>query len=92
MLETITKIIDAIKSCLEKTPPELASDIMDRGIVLAGGGALLNGLDTLISEQTGIPVFVAEDPLSSVVLGTSKIIDNIDKLKNIISKKKYTRR
>ena len=90
--ETITKIIDAIKSCLEKTPPELASDIMDRGIVLAGGGALLNGLDTLISEQTGIPVFVAEDPLSSVVLGTSKIIDNIDKLKNIISKKKYTRR
>ena len=90
--ETVLKLLEAIKSCLEKTPPELASDIMDRGIVLAGGGALLRGLDSLISENTGIPVFVAEDPLSSVVLGTSKIIDNIDKLKGVISKKRYTRR
>lgn len=86
------KIIDAIKSCLEKTPPELASDIMDRGIVLAGGGAMLRGLDLLISEETGIPVIVAEEPLSAVVLGTSKIIDNVDKLKGMISKRRYSRR
>ncbi len=92
LLETIMKIVEAIKSCLEKTPPELSSDIMDRGIVLAGGGALLRGLDLLISEQTGIPVFVAEDPLSAVVLGTSKVIEDIDKLKGIISKKRYSRR
>jgi len=92
LLETIMKIVEAIKSCLEKTPPELSSDIMDRGIVLAGGGALLRGLDLLISEQTGIPVFVADDPLSAVVLGTSKVIEDIDKLKGIISKKRYSRR
>lgn len=91
--ETVMKIIEAIKSCLEKTPPELSSDIMDRGIVLAGGGALLRGLDLLISEHTGIPVFVAEDPLSAVVLGTSKIIENIDKLKGVITtKKRHIRR
>ena len=92
LLETIMKIVEAIKSCLEKTPPELSSDIMDRGIVLAGGGALLRGLDLLISEQTGVPVFVADDPLSAVVLGTSKVIEDIDKLKGIISKKRYSRR
>lgn len=90
--EPVMKIIDAIKSCLEKTPPELASDIMDRGIVLAGGGAMLRGLDLLISEETGIPVIVAEEPLSAVVLGTSKIIDNVDKLKGMISKRRYSRR
>lgn len=92
LLETIMKIVEAIKSCLEKTPPELSSDIMDRGIVLAGGGALLRGLDLLISEQTGIPVFVAEDPLSAVVMGTSKVIEDIDKLKGMMTKKKYSRR
>ena len=90
--EPVMKIIDAIKSCLEKTPPELASDIMDRGIVLAGGGAMLRGLDLLISEETGIPVIVAEEPLSAVVLGTSKIIENVDKLKGMISKRRYSRR
>lgn len=90
--EPVMRIIDAIKSCLEKTPPELASDIMDRGIVLAGGGALLRGLDLLITEETGIPVIVAEEPLSAVVLGTSKIIDNVDKLKDMIPQKRYTRR
>ncbi len=90
--ETIKKIVEAVKACLEKTPPELASDVMDRGIVLAGGGALLKGLDRIIAEETGIPVFVAEDPLSAVVLGTSKMIENIDKLKGIITKKRYSRR
>jgi rod shape-determining protein MreB len=76
LAEPITVIIDGIKSVLERTPPELASDIVDRGIVLTGGGALLHGLPRLLSEETGIPIHLAADPLSCVVLGTGEILEN----------------
>lgn len=82
MEEPILAIVEAIKSVLEKTPPELAADIVDKGILLTGGGSLLNSLDRLISEETGIPVHVAEDPLSSVALGTGKALECLEKLKN----------
>ncbi|TAM87564.1 rod shape-determining protein [bacterium] len=70
--EPISSIVDAVKSVLEKTPPELAADIIDRGIILTGGGAMLRGLDTLLSEVTGIPAIIAEDPLSCVAMGTGQ--------------------
>lgn len=70
--EPIASIVEAVKSVLEKTPPELAADIIDRGIILTGGGALLRGLDTLLSEITGIPALIADDPLSCVVIGTGQ--------------------
>jgi rod shape-determining protein MreB len=70
--EPIVSIVEAVKAVLEKTPPELAADIIDRGIILTGGGALLRGLDTLLSEVTGIPALIADDPLSCVVIGTGQ--------------------
>ncbi|HBR04079.1 MAG TPA: rod shape-determining protein [Ruminiclostridium sp.] len=82
--EPINSVVDSIKFTLEKTPPELAADIMERGIMLAGGGALLKGLDKLISEETGIPVFIAEQPLDCVVLGTGKVLEEIDTLSNVL--------
>ncbi|MDD4493617.1 MAG: rod shape-determining protein, partial [Eubacteriales bacterium] len=86
---TVSAILDAIKQTLEKTPPELASDVMDKGIMLSGGGALLRGLDKLISRETGIPVYIAENPLDSVVMGAGKVLEEIDVLKKVllISKK-----
>jgi rod shape-determining protein MreB len=83
LAETVAAIVDAIKACLEKTPPELSSDIMDRGIVLAGGGGLLRNLDQLVSSQTGIPVMRAEDPLLAVVRGTGKALENIEILRRV---------
>lgn len=74
--EPITSIVDGIKSVLERTPPELASDIVDKGIVLTGGGSLLQGFSRLLAEETGIPIHLAEDPLSCVALGTGKILDD----------------
>jgi rod shape-determining protein MreB len=74
--EPIATVVDGIKSVLERTPPELASDIVDRGIVLTGGGSLLQGLPRLLSEETGIPIHLAQDPLSCVVLGTGAILEN----------------
>ncbi|MGI6421052.1 MAG: rod shape-determining protein [Syntrophomonadaceae bacterium] len=82
--ETVEQIVDGIKICLEKTPPELAADIMDRGIVMAGGGALLKGLDKLISSETKMPVYVCEDPLLAVARGTGKVLENIDILKKVL--------
>jgi rod shape-determining protein MreB len=70
--EPVQAIVEAVKSVLEKTPPELAADIIDRGVILTGGGALLRGLDALLGEVTGIPVIVADDPLSCVVIGTGQ--------------------
>jgi rod shape-determining protein MreB len=80
--ETVSQIIDAVKVTLEKSPPELASDIMDRGIVLTGGGALLRNLDRLMSAETGIPVIVAEQPLDCVAIGTGRALENIHMFKS----------
>ncbi|NJD03211.1 MAG: rod shape-determining protein, partial [Ruminiclostridium sp.] len=82
--EPINSIVDSIKYTLEKTPPELASDIMDRGIMLAGGGALLSGLDKLIKEETGMSVTVAENPLDCVAIGAGKVLDEIETLKRVL--------
>lgn len=81
--EPVISIIDAIKVCLERTPPELAADIMDRGIMMAGGGSLLKGLDGLVARETGMPVHVAEEPLSAVALGTGKALENIEILRKV---------
>jgi rod shape-determining protein MreB len=78
--EPVAAIIDAIKTTLEKTPPELASDIMDKGIMLAGGGAMLKGIDQLINKETHMPVHIAESPLDCVALGAGKALDTIDKI------------
>lgn len=78
--EPIAAIVDAIKNTLEKTPPELASDIMDKGIMLAGGGAMLRGLDKLIYDETHMPVHIAELPIDCVALGAGKALDTLDKL------------
>jgi rod shape-determining protein MreB len=72
-----------VRVALERTPPELSADIVDRGIVLTGGGSLLRNLDRLLREETGLPVSVAEDPLSSVVLGTGKMLSDFDLLRKI---------
>lgn len=79
----LASIVEAIKQTLERTPPELAADIVDNGIVLTGGGALLGGLDTLINDATGLPVSVAEDPLTCVVLGSGRALDELDLLKEV---------
>jgi rod shape-determining protein MreB len=84
MNECLNAIVDAIKYTLEKTPPELASDIMNRGIYLTGGGALIYGLDKLISEQTGMPVKIADNPVDCVVLGAGKTVENIDVLRQVL--------
>ena len=84
MKESLTKIIESVKQTLEKTPPELASDIMEKGIVLAGGGALIQNLDKVLSQRTGMPVYVAEDPLDCVVKGTEKTIEDLEKLKSVL--------
>ncbi len=81
--EPVIVILNAIKIALENTPPELASDIVDRGIVLAGGGALLRGLDVLLKEETGLPVVVADDPISAVVYGVGKVLDDLDILRRV---------
>lgn len=84
MKESIGKIIDIIKLTLEKTPPELASDIVEKGIILAGGGALIKNIDKLISVETGMPVYVAEEPLDCVVRGTGKTLEDLENLKTVL--------
>ncbi|MFO8059170.1 MAG: rod shape-determining protein [Bacillota bacterium] len=82
--EPVSNILDAIRVTLERTPPELASDIMDRGIVLTGGGAMLLGFEQLVSNETGMPVYLSEEPLLCVVRGTGKVLDELDVLKRIL--------
>ena len=82
--EPIYKIVDAVKGTLQKTPPELAADVMDHGIMMTGGGALLTNLDKLLSHETGMPVLIAEDPLSCVGEGTGKSLENIELLKRVV--------
>ena len=79
--EPIQSIVDVVKFALEHTPPELASDIVDKGIMLAGGGSLIRGLDTLLREETGLPVVIADEPLTAVVTGTGMMLENIDLLR-----------
>lgn len=84
LLETIASIIDAVRGVLENTPPELSSDLVDRGIVMAGGGSLLRGLDHLIAQETGLPVRVAEDPLFCVVNGAGKVLEELSFFKDAL--------
>jgi len=82
--EPVSAIVEAVKNTLDKTPPELASDIMDRGVVLTGGGGLLRGLDERLKHETGIPIHLAENPLESVVLGSGKCLEEFDTLKKVL--------
>jgi len=82
--EQIEAIVQTVKTVLEQTPPELAADIVDSGIVLTGGGALLKNLDKLLSKESGLPITITEDPLSTVALGAGKAIDNIEILKQVM--------
>ncbi|MCL6449952.1 MAG: rod shape-determining protein [Acetobacteraceae bacterium] len=83
--EPITQVVDLLRSVLERTPPELAADILDKGLVLSGGGALLDGLDKLITRETSVPCHLADDPLSCVALGTGRALENLERLKDILS-------
>ena len=83
MSVSIMKIVDLVKLTLEKTPPELSSDIMEKGIILSGGGALIQNIDKLLMDHTGMPVYIAEEPLNCVVRGAGKTLADIDKLKNV---------
>ena len=83
LVESINQIVEAVRLALERTPPELASDIVDKGIVLAGGGALLRNLDILLREETGLPVTLADDPLTAVVMGAGKALDELSLLKEV---------
>jgi rod shape-determining protein MreB len=85
MAEPLSVIVEAVKRTLEKTPPELASDIIDRGIMLAGGGALLSGIDTLISHETGIVTHIAAAPLNCVVMGAGKVLEDYKKLGRVLT-------
>jgi len=82
--EPVMAIIDAVKYTLDRTPPELAADMMEKGIVITGGGALLHGLDTRMASETGMPVYVADNPLFSVVLGSGQCLENFDALKQVL--------
>ncbi|NLB68684.1 MAG: rod shape-determining protein, partial [Lentisphaerae bacterium] len=75
--EPVSQIVDSVRICLEKCPPELSADLVDRGMVLAGGGSLLTGMDRLIADTTGLPVHMADDPLSSVAEGTGIVLDEL---------------
>ncbi len=84
MKNSINEIVEIVKTTLEKTPPELASDIVEKGIVLAGGGALIKNLDKLLSQKTGMPVYIAENPLECVVKGTGKTLEDLERLKSVL--------
>ena len=84
--EPIQQITDAFRRALEITPPELASDIVDRGIVMTGGGALIRGLDVLLAQETGLPIHIDEDPLTCVVRGTGRILDDFEKFRGVLQK------
>jgi rod shape-determining protein MreB len=81
--EPVSQIVEAIKLTLEKTPPELAADIMDKGIMLTGGGALLDGIDKLIAQETGMPVHIAEAPLDCVAVGTGRALEELEVLRRV---------
>lgn len=84
LLESVNQILEVVRTALEKCPPELSSDIVERGITLTGGGSLLRNLDKLISQETGLPVVLVDDPLSAVVLGSGAVLDQLELLKDVI--------
>jgi rod shape-determining protein MreB len=92
LMEPVTRIVEVVRTTLERCPPELASDLIDHGIVLAGGGALLRGVDRLLSEETGLPVTVAEDPLSAVANGTGIVLQEMDTLSRAVRSSSKRRR
>jgi len=83
LVEPIHVVVDSVRIALERTPPELASDIIEHGVVLAGGGALLRNLDKLLQEQTGLPVTLADNPLTAVVMGAGKVLDELSLLRDV---------
>jgi rod shape-determining protein MreB len=91
--ETVTTVADAVHAVLEKTPPELSADISEKGIIMTGGGCLLKGLDKLVAKRTGVPVYIAEDPVSCVAEGTGKALEMLDVYESSLlssdSKKSY---
>jgi rod shape-determining protein MreB len=89
LIEPIDRIVEAVRQSLEKTPPELASDILDRGIILTGGGALLRGLDKRLREETNLPVLVADDPLTCVVRGTGTVLENMQQYAKVLIKSRH---
>lgn len=84
LTEPVNAIVEGVKICLEQTPPELSADIVDKGIVLTGGGALLTGLDTLLRDETGLPVTIADNPLDCVVLGSGRVLEELDKMRGVL--------
>jgi rod shape-determining protein MreB len=84
LLETVAQIVDVVRVALENTPPELSSDLVDRGIMMAGGGSLLKNLDSLLSKETGLPVKVAEDPLFCVVKGAGMVLEELDTYREVL--------
>lgn len=86
LVEPVSQIVEAVKTALECTPPELSSDIVDKGIIMTGGGSLIKNLDYVLREATGLPVFIADDPLSCVANGTGKVIENLPKLQHVLFK------
>ncbi len=91
MAEPVKEIVEGIKMTLERTPPELSADVMEKGIVLAGGGALIKNIDMLISQETGMPVYISEAPLDCVVNGANKVLEDLDRLKNVLINNKNRR-
>ena len=83
--EPVSAIVDAVKATLDRTPPELAADIMEQGIMLTGGGALLAGIDRRLSHETGMPINIAHEPLYSVVIGSGRALENIDAMRGLMS-------
>jgi rod shape-determining protein MreB len=85
LAEPLSAIVDAVKATLDKTPPELAADIMEQGITITGGGALLAGLDQRLTHETGMPIRIAHEPLFSVVIGSGRALENIDAMRGLMS-------
>ena len=84
LADPVHQIVESARIALERTPPELSADLIERGIMLAGGGALLRGLDKILSDETGLPVHVADDPLTAVVLGTGNVLNELKYLKRVV--------
>jgi rod shape-determining protein MreB len=85
--EPLSSILESIRITLERCPPELSADLIERGIVMAGGGALLRGIDRLVAKETGLPVHIADDPLSAVAEGTGRVLQQLELLKRVASSK-----